>query len=194
MKKMMLSALVLSMSVGLNAAVELFTVDGIKLMEQSKAGRELTEKARNAKAEVEAFIMSKNKELAKLQEEMTSKAQLLSKEALDEKAASFEKERRKSELAVVEKREAVSHSLQKEHTKFRDEQTTVISSLCQRNGWSALLEKSAALFVSQSLDKTNEVLQALDEAYDARVAAAAQVTKETTKKTAAPKKKEIKTA
>lgn len=180
MKKLLLSALALAFGASVYAKIELVSVDSMALMEKSKAGQELAEKARKEREALETFAANTNKELAKLQEEISTKAQVLSKEALQEKMDQFEQRRRRAEREITEKREAASLTMQREHTKFREEQLGVIKKMCEREGWDALLEKSAALFVSNSIDKTSEVLKELDAAHDAKKTVVASSKKNTT--------------
>lgn len=190
MKKLLLAALALSCAAGLQAKLELVSVDSMVLLEKSKAGQELANKARKERESLESFIATTNKELAQLQEEISTKAQLLSKEALQEKMDQFEQRRRRAEREITDKREAASLAIQREQSKFREEQLGVIKKMCERKGWDALLEKNAALFVSNSIDKTADVLQELDAAHDAKSGSA----KADVKKKAQSVKREIKVA
>jgi outer membrane protein len=188
MKKILLACLPLAFGASLQAKLDLVSVDSIVLVEKSKAGQEFIEKMRKEKESLDSFTMNSNKELAKLQEEISLKAQVLSKDALQEKMEQFEQKRRESERKVADKRELASMAMQREQMKMRDKQMAVIKKVCEREGWDALLEKNNTLFVANSIDKTPMVLKELDAAYDAEKSAATK----TVKKVAEPLKREIK--
>ncbi|MBM3886516.1 OmpH family outer membrane protein [Candidatus Dependentiae bacterium] len=168
MKRAMLACLAFAFGATLQAKLELVSVDGSLILEKSKAGKEFAEKMRKEKEALEGFALSSQKELAQLQEEINLKAPVLSKTALQEKAEQFAQKRREVERKIADKEETARMSIQKEHAKLREEQMSVIKKMCERENWGALFEKSSALFVSSTLDKTAEVLKELDAAYDAK--------------------------
>lgn len=189
MKKLLLAALSIAFSAGLQAKLDLVSVDSIVLVEKSKAGQEFIAKMRKEKEALDTFTINSNKELAKLQEEISLKSDVLSKDALQEKMTQLEIKRRDIERQVADKREVASMAMQREQMKMRDKQMTVIKKVCEREGWDALLEKNNTLFVANSIDKTDVVLKELDAAYDAEKKSAPQ--KPAAKKVE-PLKREIK--
>lgn len=167
MKKMILSGLALALGVSLQAKIELVSVDSALLMEKSKAGQELVEKAQKERASMEALISSTNKELAMLQEEISAKSSVLSREALQEKIEAFEARRRKAERDVADKQDAMKMTMQRATSQLRSKQLAVMEKMTETQGWGAIFDKSQAIIVAKSLDKTPEVLKELDAAYDA---------------------------
>lgn len=191
MKKLMMACMALALGASLQAKLDLVSVDSMVLVEKSKAGRDFTKKMTEEREKLESFVANSNKELSKMQEEISLKSQVLSKDALQEKMTQFEQKRREVERQVADKREMASLTMQKEHMKMRDEQLAVIKNVCEKKGWDALLEKGSTLFVAHSIDKTEEVLKELDAAYDAKNATSS---KKKSEKKAAPMKKEVKVA
>ncbi len=189
MKKMILSGLALALGASLQAKIELVSVDSMLLMERSKAGQAFAEKAQKEKASIESLIASTNKELAMLQEEISAKSSVLSRDALQEKIEAFEAKRRSAERNLADKQDAMKLSMQRESAKIRSEQVGVMKKMCERQGWDALLEKGSAIFVSNALDKTSEVLKELDAVYEAKKSASPDL-----KKKSSQPKREIKVA
>ena len=192
MKKVMLAFLGFAFGVSLQAKMELVSVDGALILEKSKAGQEFASKMRKEKESLENYALSAQKELAQLQEEINLKAQVLSKSALQEKAEQFSQKQREAQRKIADKEETARMVIQREHAKLREEQLSVIKTMCEREQWGALLEKSSALFVSTSLDKTPEVLKELDSAYDAKRSADTKGAAAIARKPAASVKREIK--
>lgn len=192
MKKIILSSLALAFSCGLQAKpIELVSVDSAVLMAESKAGQELAEKARKENDSLTAFASTTHKELAKLQDEISTKAQVLNRDALQEKITLLTQKRRQAEVEMANKRESADLVIQRAQSQVREKQLVVMKKLCEEKGWDALLEKQHALFVSNSIDRTAEVLKALDAAYDAEKKTA---TNASSKKNSPVTKREIKTA
>ncbi len=192
MKKVMLACLTFAFGVSLQAKMELVSVDGALILEKSKAGQEFASKMRKEKEALENYALSAQKELAQLQEEINLKSQVLSKSALQEKAELFSQKQREAQRKIADKEETARMVIQREHAKLREEQLSVIKTMCEREQWGALLEKSSALFVSTSLDKTPEVLKELDSAYDAKRSADTKGAAAIARKPAASVKREIK--
>jgi Skp family chaperone for outer membrane proteins len=192
MKKIMLSCVSLALAAGLQAKmIELVSVDTALIAEKSKAGQAFAEKLRAERAKLEAFVSAEQKELVKMQDEITLKAQILSKDALQEKSEQLALKQREFQRKATDKEEAARMTMQRENLKFHKEQSETIKQLCEKKGWDALLDKQSALFVSNSIDRTDEVLKALDEAFDQKNAASKAAKKDEDKKVA---KREIKVA
>ena len=109
MKKILLASLVVAFGVSLQAKMELVSVDGALILEKSKAGQEFAEKMRKEKENLEQFALSSQKELAQLQDEINLKSQILSKQALQEKAEDFTRKRREYERQIADREETARH-------------------------------------------------------------------------------------
>ena len=191
MKKIILGSLALAFGCSLQAKpIDLVSVDSAVLMAESKAGQELAEKARRENDSLTAFASTTHKELAKLQDEISAKAQVLNRDALQEKITLLTQKRRQAEVEMANKRESADLLIQRAQSQVREKQLVVMKKLCEAKGWDALLEKQHALFVSNSIDRTAEVLKALDDAYDAEK----KNTDASSKKNSPVTKREIKTA
>lgn len=186
----MLSGFALVLGAGLQAKIELVSVDSMLLMEKSKAGQELAEKAQKERSSLDALITANNKELAMLQEEISAKSQILSRDALQEKIETFEQKRRSAERAVADKQDSMKLFMQRESSKLRTKQLAVMEKMTEAQGWGAIFDKSQAIIVAKSLDKTSEVLKELDVAYESEKSSS----KDLKKKSSAPVKREIKVA
>ena len=192
MKKIILSSLALAFGCGLQAKlIELVSVDSAMLMTESKAGQELAAKARKENDSLTAFASTTHKELAKLQDEISAKAQVLNRDALQEKITILTQKRRQAEVEMANKRESADLAIQRAQAQVREKQLVVMKKLCEAKGWDYLAEKQHALFVSSSIDKTSEVLKALDDAYDAEKKTTPDIS---SKKNSPVTKREIKTA
>ena len=106
--------------------------------------------------------------MASLQEEITKKADLLSKEALQEKTELLARKKKDLERTLGDKEEALRAELQREQIKLRDKQMAVANTMCESECWALVIDKNTpgVLFVNKSIDKTKELLVKVDELFD----------------------------
>jgi Skp family chaperone for outer membrane proteins len=149
--------------------VELVSIDSIAIMQKSVEGKVLVEKIQK---DIEAFqndIKKTQQELTDSQEALNKQAKVLSKESFAEKSQELLAKRKKLERDFADKEEALREKIKREEVTLRQSQLGSIQELCQKNEWGALIDKNApgVLFVSNAIDRTEEVLKAVDEKYQA---------------------------
>ena len=117
---------------------------------------------------------------------------------MQEKTVELNQKRKKLEREFSDKEEALRNSIQKKQILLRERQLGVASELFAKEDWGLVVDKQTpgVLFVSSAIDKTDLVLEAVDEKYQAgktkkdapkaatvKTAAATAPTESTTKKT-----------
>ncbi len=194
MKKLMMSVLALSLVAGLQAKLDFVSFDAAVVYEKSKESQLVSKKIRQEYEALAGFAENSKKELAKLQDEISTKAEVLSKEALQEKTEQLASKKRELERKLNDRQEAFQAFAQKENSRLREKQMAVINKVFAQheNEWGALAERNAGglVCVSKAIDKTNEIVEALDLAYDAEKNATGTAKKGSAK----PVKREIKAA
>lgn len=190
MKKLMMGALAFSMfAVQCVSAVaeSLVSIDSVQLMRLSKEGKVVDARLQKKAEAFNKFIEETNKKLAKLDEDVRSKAELLSASALQEKAQFLAREKKLAERAIADKREELQLDFQRERSMLAERQMRVANKLCVDNNWSMLVDRAATpgiLFVAKAIDKTSELLTKVDSEFDAQQKNAAK----------APAKKDVRAA
>jgi outer membrane protein len=186
MKKIlsMLLGLSLASTATSHAKDNIVSIDSLSIMQKSEQGKELTAKVQK---DIEAFqkdVQKVQKELAELQESIAKQAKALSKDALEAKNDELNAKRKTMEHEFSVKEEALRSRIQKQQITLRDQQLAVITKWTDKEKPVAVLDKNTPglLFVSNAIDKTEEVLKFVNQDYaTAKTAPKADVAKATVK-------------
>ena len=169
---------------------KIVSIDTLLIMQKSLEGQEVSGKIQQKIDSFQTEIKKAQQELVEKQDALNKQAKVISKDALDLKAEELANTRKNYERTFADKEEALRASIQKEQLALRDRKMKVINNVFDQQGYAAIIDKNApgVLFVSNSIDKTDFVLKAVDEKF-------AAATKATTlaKSTTTPEAK-VKTA
>jgi outer membrane protein len=167
---------------------KLVSIDSLLLMQKSKEGKILAEKLQKDVEEFQNFAKNAQKEITDYQETIQKQAKALSKEALIEKGEKLEKMRKNAERQLADKETDLKRKIQREQMILREKQLSVTAEIFDKKGWGLMIDRNTpgVLFVNNSIDKTENVLKAVDENFEKNVAQAV-VEKETNKKSVAAK-------
>ena len=198
MKKMFLLVPAVAFAASLSASTELVSIDSLAIMQKSAEGKELAEKI---KKEINGFqedVQGAQKDLADKQESLSKQAKVLSEEAMQEKQTELVQKRKELEQKFANKEEALRLKLQKWQMSLREKQLKTVNTFSTKQGWPMVIDKNTpgVLFVSNAIDKTDDVLAAVDSAYKTdKVSTKTTKTEKATTKTAmADKKTSLKVA
>ncbi|MCK4650834.1 OmpH family outer membrane protein [Candidatus Babeliales bacterium] len=183
MKKIFLFVLVFSMlKIGFIGAkvesksssndVKLVSIDSLKLMKLSKAGKKLGNEIKNELEEFQGFIKDAQKELIDFQGTISKQAKILSREALLEKGEALAKMKKKAERDLVDKEDSLKLSIQRRQVVLRNKQMTVAKKVFDDKKWCMMIDSNTpgVLFVSNAIDITDQVLKIVDKDYDSGLA------------------------
>lgn len=189
MKKLLLGALAFSMFAVtcVNAAESLVSIDSNQLMRLSKEGKIVDARIQKKAEAFNKFIEETSKKIAKLEEDIRSKADLLSASALQEKTQVLAREKKMAERSIADKKEELQLDFQRERAGIADRQMRVINEHFVKNNWGMLVDRASTpgiLFVAKAVDKTAELLIKVDSEFDAQQKTAAKT----------PAKKDVRTA
>jgi outer membrane protein len=183
------------------AANTLVSIDSIKIMQESKEGKEVSAQIQKDVEKFQNQVKTAQKELVDMQEELNKKSTVLSQDAMQEKTESIAKKKKDIERNLADKEDVLRASLQKKQFALREKQLKVAGEVSEREQWGMVVDKNTpgVLFVSNAIDKTDIVLKAVDEKYVAKAVNAKSTTTsnvQTAKKDAkvGEPKKEIKVA
>lgn len=181
MKKILSLALVSGLFAGVVSA-DLVSIDSLRMLQESKEGKVLAENLQTDIKKFQEEVVGAQSEVAQLQEKIQKQAKLLSKEALMEKGEELTKIKKRAERDLADKEEALKLKVQREQTKLRDKQLTIAKKVFDDKKWGMMIDKNTpgVLFVNSAVDKTDELLKVVDEAFTKE--AAANVVSKTTKK------------
>ena len=167
MKKLMTGLALMSLY-SFVQAVDVVSIDSISIMQKSKEGQKFTDIMKKKVENFNELRQRLQKELADLQDELQKKAAVLSKDALQEKTETIAKKEREAKRDIADQEESLSAEVQKMQFKLRKKQLDVANKICQENKWGVMIDKNTpgVLFVSDAIDKTNEILKVIDAEYE----------------------------
>ena len=171
MKKLLivLAALSLAHHPSVTPKGELVSIDSILIMQKSKEGQDIAVKLQKEIEQFQNQVKVSHGELTNLQDEITKQAKVLSTEALQAKTDKLTQMKKDAERTLTDKEESLKAAIQRKQFALREKQLSVISEVSEKNEWGVLVDKNTpgVLFVSNAIDKTDIVLQAIDAKYEA---------------------------
>lgn len=149
-------------------ASKLVSIDSILLMQKSKEGQKLTKEIQKEIEEFQQFAKNEQKKLTDFQEEVSKKAKVLSKDALTEKGETLANMKKNAERVLGDKEESLKASIQKKQISLRNKQMKVANEVFEQKKWGMMIDNNTpgVLFVSRAIDKTDDILKAVDAKYE----------------------------
>ncbi|MFH1643933.1 MAG: OmpH family outer membrane protein [bacterium] len=168
MKKVLGAVLLLTVVSSYADSSKLVSIDSLRLMEESKEGQLL---AGLFQKEVESFrsqVKAEQDKLLELKEKLDKQAKVLSREARLEKEEELMKMKKTAERTLQDREESLKNKVQRQQFALRDKQMKVANEVFKKNDWGLMIDKNTpgVLFVNNSIDKTKEMLKAVDQKYE----------------------------
>lgn len=150
----------------------LVSVDSILIMQKSKEGQQLTKKLQDEISGFQKEVALAQKEMGDMQKELGEKTTKLSKQELDLKNEELANKRKALERKLADKEEQLKVSIQKDQLSLRDKQMKVVNEEFEKQQWGLLIDKNTpgVLCVAKAIDKTDELLKKVDDAYGVELA------------------------
>ena len=149
---------------------KIVSVDSIRMLRESREGKKLESEIQGEVKSFEEYIRKANNELVAEQESLTKQAQnnLLSKDVLQDQADKLMRLKKDKQREIESRRETLSESIQSRQVKLREKQLVEAREVLVKQGWELMVEKHApfVLAVSPSIDKTDDVIKAVNEKYE----------------------------
>jgi outer membrane protein len=134
-------------------------IDMQRFAETSERGKEYREKIFQLRNEKEKLLSGKQEELNRLRQDFQQKSVTLSDRArLDKEQEIRQKELEFQNLAETARQEVLMEG-QKLQTIMYRELSDVVRQIGQQEGYTMIVQKDAAIYVSDSLDITDKVIQ-----------------------------------
>jgi Skp family chaperone for outer membrane proteins len=150
------------------AGVKVVSIDSVHMLRNSQEGKQLESAIQGEVTEFEELVRKAHNDLNTEKDIITKQASVLSKEALEEKQQKLMSVKKQKELEITDRRETLMSSIQRRQITLRDKQIKVANQLLEEKGWSLIVEKNApfVLGVAKAIDVTDEVLGAVDQAFN----------------------------
>ncbi len=167
-----------------SAVIQIASIDTIRLLKESKEGKELETVIKDEVQEFESYLKQAQGDLIAQQTSIKKQARVLSKEALRAKQKKLQRDQRDLQREVEDKREILSSKIQRQHVQLREKQLKIANKIREEKGWLLMVEKNApsVLGIASNIDKTDEILAAVNEDYHIELAAAQKQKNKTEKK------------
>lgn len=146
-------------------AGQIVAVDSLFILQKSKEGQELASKIQKEVKNFEEQVKKAQTELAELQESINKKAEVLSKDALQEKTEELMGKKEKMERELAEKQKELQKTLSKQEFQLREKQRGIMNKISEEKNWSLLVDKNTpgVFFVAKAVDQTDIILKKIDE-------------------------------
>lgn len=144
------------------SAVKIGYIDLQKIIENSTKGKELRERVQQLRKEKEKILTSKQEELVRMRQDFQQKALTLSDKArLDKEQELRQKELELQNLSESYRQEIIMEGKKLQTLMFKD-LSEIVKRIGQQEGFTMIIDKDATLYVSESIDITDKVLQQYD--------------------------------
>jgi outer membrane protein len=146
---------------------EWVSVDSLAIMQKSIEGKELAEKIRKEIDQFQEELKLAQQDLSQAGESLSKQSKVLSKESLQEKADDITQRRKEMERKFADKEETLRARIQKYQVALHEKQRGVINEVLEKDNCVGAIDKNTPglLFVSNTIDRTEKVLKAVDEKY-----------------------------
>lgn len=143
-------------------AIKIGYIDLQKIIEKSTKGKELRDRVQQLRTEKEKILAQKQEELARMRQDFQQKAMTLSDRArLDKEQELRQKELEFQNLSESFRQEVLMEGKKLQMLMFK-ELSEIVKRIGQQEGFTMIIDKDATLYVSESIDITDKVLQQYD--------------------------------
>ena len=146
--------------------IKIGVLDLQRCMQESSEGKRQNDSLQNKQTDMVNELKKKEQELRDMQADMEKQSLMLSAEAKESRVAEFEKMKREYDRRVNEAREDLQIAARDARVAVVNVISGVVENIAKQKKFDLILEKSngAALYVSSSLDITDEVITELNKA------------------------------
>lgn len=157
-----------ALSISLASAKELVCFDSMRILQEAKENQKIAGELNGKIEELQSFVKESQQKLVDMQSELDKKTSVLSKEAVQEKTEAIVQKKKDLERTIGDKKEKLEKLIQQKQVALRSKQIGVINEVCKKEDWGVLVDKNApgVVFASDTLDRTDILIKAIDSAYD----------------------------
>lgn len=137
-------------------------VDVGKLLEDSPQAVAARQKLRNEFAPRNEQLEAQHKEIAKLEEQLSTDADVMSEERIEELERSIQRRRRDFVRERDEVREDLGIRRNEELGKLQEQINEEVARIARAEGFDLVLTQAVTLYASQRIDITDRVLESMD--------------------------------
>ncbi len=150
------------------AGVKIGYVDINKVINESKAGKEIKRQFVEYMNSVQNQLKALQEEINKLKEEIQTKGRFMDEETLKKKRLELERKMSDYKILYQDAQRELRQRDQQASEKVMGMLKKIIEKIGKKEGFTIILEKtqSAILYASPKIDLTDRVLKAFDEMYE----------------------------
>ena len=150
------------------AGVKIGYVDINRVINESKAGKEIKRQFVEYMNSVQSQLKALQEEINKLREEIQTKGKFMDEETLKKKRLELERKMSDYKILYQDAQRELRQRDQQASEKVMGMLKKIIERIGKKEGFTIILEKtqSAILYASPKIDLTDEVLKAFDEMYE----------------------------
>ena len=137
-------------------------VDVGKLLEDSPQAVAARQKLRNEFAPRNEQLEAQHKEIAKLEEQLSAEADVMSEERVEELERSIQRRRRDFVRERDEVREDLGIRRNEELGKLQEQINEEVAKIARDEGFDLVLTQAVTLYASKRIDITDRVLESMD--------------------------------
>jgi outer membrane protein len=158
-----------ALSLSIVSAGELVCFDSMRVLQEAKENQKIAGELNGKIEELQTFVKESQQKLVDMQSELDKKTSILSKEAVQEKTEAIVQKKKDLERTIGDKKEKLEKIIQQKQVALRSKQIGIINEVCKKEEWGVLVDKNApgVVFASDALDRTDILIKAIDNAYDA---------------------------
>jgi len=175
-----------ALSMSLASAKDLVCFDSMRVLQEAKENQKIAGELNGKIEELQSFVKESQQKLVEMQSEL-DKNPMLKKEVIQEKTEAIVQKKKDLERTIGDKKEKLEKIIQQKQVALRSKQIGIINEVCKKEDWGVLVDKNApgVVFAADALDRTDILIKAIDNAYDAEKSKnAVKSTKVTTTKNA----------
>lgn len=148
----------------------LISIDSMFLMQESQEGKLLTEDIKSKVQAFQNYAKESNEKISKLKQEIEDQKEVLSEKALTEKKETLAQMESIESKVLSQREQGLRAEIQKTQMQLHDKQRKVADRLMSEQNWGMIIDKNTpgVLCVSKAIDKTSDVLKALDAEYSSK--------------------------
>lgn len=144
------------------AAPKIVVVDINKIMNDSKAAKNLNSQLEAKRKEFQSQIDAQEKKLKAAEQDLIKQKSVLSKDALEQKQKQFVADLNKARKDVAEKKTKLENAYRASLNTIQQNLQSVIDKMAAEQGFNIAIPSSQLIYANKGLDVTAEALKRLD--------------------------------
>ncbi|MCK4499901.1 OmpH family outer membrane protein [Candidatus Babeliales bacterium] len=153
-------------------------IDSGDIMKKSKMGAAFEREVNDIRNEAQTLAMSEQSKIGEMEKNISEKykgSKVVDQMLVAAEIAEIEKAKRHAGFSIEEKKREVTAAIEAKEREISQKIMVEVKNVAEKQGWGAVsdLRASGCVFVAEGLNKTDDVVKAINLKHDAEVARAA---------------------